>query len=433
MDLIQLLKDKVSPIVMHNEHSYIVEKHQALNQFYPFLLSVLQAKPEVLTQLKNQLGDQLSTLFSHRPELKQDLIMHLQPDVPADEVEDVLNKAIPPALNVLEGQAGSSEPAAIQHLLQNAEHQTILGLSPSLAAILAALGISTSAPRPQTHSTQVPYHHVPEKEGIAWWKILLGLIILGLLLMLLMRACSNQDDNQNHALVENESAYVTARTNDQGELAECEIAAGNQSLMGSMQSAIQRAFNSNLNCNEIANGRYSASFIDVDAMPSVLAFIKDQPNSSLRWSGDQLNLDIGQAVDVNALQTQLQALVPNMSVHVRQTAFAAVDEAKAVEQSIAATRERLNSLDVSKLTALDLATALNLQIINFASASAEIPDENKSILQQAAEIMKQIPAVKLSVNGHTDATGDAQMNKALSLQRAQSVVDYLIGQGVNQD
>lgn len=45
--------------------------------------------------------------------------------------------------------------------------------------------------------------------------------------------------------------------------------------------------------------------------------------------------------------------------------------------------------------------------------------------------MQKSPQVKLTVMGHTDATGDAAVNKTLSQNRAQAVVDYLIFKGVD--
>ena len=40
--------------------------------------------------------------------------------------------------------------------------------------------------------------------------------------------------------------------------------------------------------------------------------------------------------------------------------------------------------------------------------------------------MKNVKDAKLTVVGYTDSTGHANNNKALSLKRAQAVVDYLV-------
>lgn len=88
-------------------------------------------------------------------------------------------------------------------------------------------------------------------------------------------------------------------------------------------------------------------------------------------------------------------------------------------------------INPDNIRALDIATALNMQIINFDTASSNIPDANKSILDQAAALIKRASQVHLTVKGHTDAMGDVAANKALSQKRAQAVVDYLVKQGVD--
>lgn len=76
---------------------------------------------------------------------------------------------------------------------------------------------------------------------------------------------------------------------------------------------------------------------------------------------------------------------------------------------------------------------MNLQIINFATDSAEIPEENKAILDKAAELIKQIPDAHLKITGHTDTQGSYAYNLDLSQKRAQSVHDYLVSKGVSDE
>lgn len=45
-------------------------------------------------------------------------------------------------------------------------------------------------------------------------------------------------------------------------------------------------------------------------------------------------------------------------------------------------------------------------------------------------MLKDDPALRLSVNGHTDNRGDAAHNQALSEGRARAVVSALTGQGI---
>ena len=74
--------------------------------------------------------------------------------------------------------------------------------------------------------------------------------------------------------------------------------------------------------------------------------------------------------------------------------------------------------------------ALNLSIVNFAKDSAEIPESDKPLLQQAAEMLKKAPATThVEVDGHTDNDGDAAHNQTLSEKRAASVRDELVRLG----
>ena len=83
-------------------------------------------------------------------------------------------------------------------------------------------------------------------------------------------------------------------------------------------------------------------------------------------------------------------------------------------------------------TAEQLVKALNILIINFASNSFEVPARRYAALQKAAGYIKKLPAdVTLEIGGHTDSDGDEPRNMTLSVNRANSVKDFLVKNGVN--
>ena len=68
--------------------------------------------------------------------------------------------------------------------------------------------------------------------------------------------------------------------------------------------------------------------------------------------------------------------------------------------------------------------------IFFASGSARLTPESQAILDSIAAIVTRCPGMVVQVSGHTDSDGSAAANQRLSEARAQSVVTYLVGQGV---
>lgn len=75
-------------------------------------------------------------------------------------------------------------------------------------------------------------------------------------------------------------------------------------------------------------------------------------------------------------------------------------------------------------------TLLVLHNINFAFDSAELDAPSRAALDQAARTIKQ-QNVSLNIVGHTDSTGPAAYNQALSVRRANAVRTYLIADGVD--
>jgi NitT/TauT family transport system substrate-binding protein len=64
--------------------------------------------------------------------------------------------------------------------------------------------------------------------------------------------------------------------------------------------------------------------------------------------------------------------------------------------------------------------------VYFATGSAVLDDNAKSVLEQAAELAQTFGSTYIRVSGNTDSKGTRQLNMELSKKRAQSVVDHLV-------
>ncbi|MGE3561115.1 MAG: OmpA family protein [Nitrospira sp.] len=73
---------------------------------------------------------------------------------------------------------------------------------------------------------------------------------------------------------------------------------------------------------------------------------------------------------------------------------------------------------------------LRRNTIQFPLNSASLLPDGKAILNSVAVILQENPTVAFEVGGHTDNVGLEQANEVLSEQRATTVVEYLISQGI---
>ena len=69
--------------------------------------------------------------------------------------------------------------------------------------------------------------------------------------------------------------------------------------------------------------------------------------------------------------------------------------------------------------------------VQFATGSAEILAVSHGLLDEVAKVLADNPQIELlQVEGHTDSTGTAALNRRLSQQRAESVMKYLASRSV---
>lgn len=127
------------------------------------------------------------------------------------------------------------------------------------------------------------------------------------------------------------------------------------------------------------------------------------------------NTGIGAAIGT-AVGAGTGAIVGNRMDKVKKQAEAQLKNAE-VE-----TVKDANGLDAVKVTFTSG--------ILFATNKYELTEASKTELNNLANIMKQNSDVSIDVQGYTDSTGSDAINNPLSLNRAQSVANYLTASGV---
>jgi OmpA-OmpF porin, OOP family len=98
-----------------------------------------------------------------------------------------------------------------------------------------------------------------------------------------------------------------------------------------------------------------------------------------------------------------------------------ISDREAMKQEIVAS-ELLDTLNTDGFVAL---------YINFETGKATITPDSEAIVNEVAAALKEAPALKIEVAGHTDNVGAADANQTLSEARAQAVVAALTARGID--
>ncbi|MDR3670958.1 MAG: OmpA family protein [Holophaga sp.] len=92
-------------------------------------------------------------------------------------------------------------------------------------------------------------------------------------------------------------------------------------------------------------------------------------------------------------------------------------------------REQLSRLLETRET--ERGVEVSLSDLLFPSGKAALLPATREKLAKVAGVVLAYPGVQVSVEGHTDATGSDEVNRRLSLRRAQLVRGFLVHQGLN--
>ena len=81
--------------------------------------------------------------------------------------------------------------------------------------------------------------------------------------------------------------------------------------------------------------------------------------------------------------------------------------------------------------ALEASGRVQLDGVQFETGRATLKPESIAALTEARDLMLARPDLRLGIEGHTDDVGAAAANQTLSLQRAEAVMAWLVGNGVD--
>ncbi len=282
----------------------------------------------------------------------------------------------------------------MNYLRQHAD--TIRSHLPGWAVgLLAPLGLGAGLSSvPHATSAAPPLAAASEKTGKSRGFLpIIALIILGLIIAWLWRSCQHKEAvpapeptaaSGVEATTAAAPASLTLSTDDKGAVSQCQAGIGDQGFLATLQTQVKQVFSSTQDCKVDTSQTYAAGFTDKDALAGVLGALKGVPNASLEWIGDKITLKAGDAAALAALTAKVKALVP----HTEVVSTAPETAEQSVSNSLTASQTALGSIDPNNVDVNALVKALNLQIINFATGSSDIPADNKAILDQAATLFK---------------------------------------------
>jgi OOP family OmpA-OmpF porin len=159
--------------------------------------------------------------------------------------------------------------------------------------------------------------------------------------------------------------------------------------------------------------------------PSFFQIVKNFENAILKVGGKRIyyTKEDGIATFKSRSENKDVWIVLNDLAGVRKGNFELITlEMEGMKQDISAS-DMLEAINKNGSVALQ---------INFETGKSVIEPASQTIVDQIAEMLQSDPALKVSIQGHTDNTGSAAANKTLSENRAKAVMNALIAKGIAQ-
>jgi outer membrane protein OmpA-like peptidoglycan-associated protein len=142
-----------------------------------------------------------------------------------------------------------------------------------------------------------------------------------------------------------------------------------------------------------------------------------------------------QAAEAKAAADAAAAKAAAEQAATQAKAQAAADEAARAQAQTAALRAQLLKQlnDVLQTTDTPRGLVVNMADVLFQTGRYELSSDAQLKLAKLSGIIQAHPGLNLAIEGYTDSTGAADFNMKLSQQRADSVRQFLISQGLTPD
>jgi OOP family OmpA-OmpF porin len=72
-------------------------------------------------------------------------------------------------------------------------------------------------------------------------------------------------------------------------------------------------------------------------------------------------------------------------------------------------------------------------MVHFETGKSVITSYSMPVLEAFIKVLKDNPDLKFEISGHTDNVGSPEVNRKISMQRAQTCVDFMISRGIAPD
>lgn len=85
-----------------------------------------------------------------------------------------------------------------------------------------------------------------------------------------------------------------------------------------------------------------------------------------------------------------------------------------------------------ELKNIKVGSNITLRNVFFNSGKWDVKSDSYAELDRLVALLSDIPSLKIEISGHTDNVGSVSFNELLSQRRADAVVNYLVGQGLDK-